>query len=121
MKVLKQMGIGLAIGFVLTIFFMTIHTGFNEFTIPMIAWAIASMLFGVSALVYQIKKLKLIQAFIIHFLCCLVIVGVNIFLFYNEYLVPVLISFAITYIVIYVIMYLIEKREIKKMNEKLNK
>ncbi len=121
MKVFNSLMIGLGFGFVFTVLFMVMFTGFDEVTSQLLAWCIASAVFGISALVFESQKLKLIQQASIHFTICLLVTITNGFIFYREYLVIVAITFTITYIIIFVISWLLDKQRLKSINEKLSK
>ncbi len=119
MKILNHLVVGLGIGFVFTTAMSTIFMGINEVTIQFIAWAIASGLFGLSALVFENNKRSLLASSAIHYVLCLIIAGVNIYLFYREYILTAFISFTITYLIIYIVMWQMQKNEVKHINAKL--
>ncbi len=120
MKLLQHLGVGLSIGFVLTTAFSVTFMGLNEFTAQVLAWFIASALYGVSSMIFKIRSIKYLYISIIHYLICLGITGVNVYLFYQDYLISVLISFSISYFIIYIIMWLIEKHNLALINKKLS-
>ncbi len=119
MKIAKNLIIGFGIGFIFTTFFMISFIGFNDITLQVLAWFIASGIYGVASLVYENETLSLAVKNIIHFAVCLTTTLVNVMIFYKEYAVMVITCFVITYIIIFAVMWQIEKREIQKVNEKL--
>ncbi len=121
MKIINAIGIGLAFGFVFTTFFMTLFTGFNETTIQTIAWLIASACYGGSALVFEIKNLKLPYISLIHYAICATITGIMTFLFYKELFLTVFVSFTIVYLICYTVMFFVESYQTKEINKKLKK
>ncbi len=119
MKTLNYLSMGLAFGFVFTTFFSTLFIGLNVFTMQLIAWLIACAIYGVSSMIFEVKNLKLLHATLIHFLIYLSVTGINMYIFYREYLASVIISFVLTYIILYIIMWFSEKRKIREINNKL--
>ncbi len=119
MKLLKFVSAGLSIGFVFTTFFCLLFIGFNEITTQILAWFFASVFYGLFTLIFEIKTLKLMHASLLHYGLCLTVTGVNIYLFYRDYLGSVLLSFTLSYLVIYLVMWQVEKQKIKKLNLKL--
>ncbi len=98
---------------------MVTFIGINEITAQILAWFIASSLYGISSLIYKNRKMGLIPTTVIHFFICLGITSVNLYLFYREYMISVVISFTLFYVIIYIVMWLAERHQVKKLNEKL--
>ena len=119
MKTIKYLMTGLGIGFICTTFFMLLFMGFNEVTTQILAWFIASGAYGVSTIIFDNHKLPMLLKCVIHYFITLSITAVVILVFYRSYAITVVITFTITYIIIFFVMHQIEKRNIKKMNEKL--
>ncbi len=119
MKTCNAVGFGLAIGFVFTVGFSILFMGLNEVSAQFLAWMIASALYGLSSRIFDIKALHTAVAAVIHFVVCLSITSVNLYLFYRPYLGSVLIGFVVTYIIMFVIMGLVERHKMKQINEKL--
>lgn len=120
MKVFNYLAVGLSIGFVITTVFMAVFQADSEVTHQVIAWCIASALYGISSMVFEIKSLNTLCLSILHYIICFVITGVNIYLFYREYISTVLVSFTIIYVVIYVVIWLQERRNMRVINKKLS-
>ncbi len=120
MKIIKYTSVGLAIGFVVTTLSLVLILGFNEITEQVFAWLIASAVYGISALVFEIQSLKTLYLSIIHYAICACVTAVNIALFYSEYLMTVFVSFTVIYAVVYLLMWLGERRKIKLLNDKLS-
>lgn len=118
-KIAQYLQTGLAIGFVLTTVFSTISSGINDFTAQIIAWCIASAIYGVSSMVFEIESLNTLAASIMHYAICAITTTVNVIIFYQPYAISVFASFTITYIAIYLVFWQIEKQKIKKLNAKL--
>ncbi len=121
MKVLKAATIGLAYGFVITTLSMAIFIGMNEVTRQLIAWVIASICYGMSSLVFGIKTVKPILISCLHYIICLLVTGVNIFLFYQEYLGTVILYFTAIYVMIYLFSWYYDRITIGKLNEALKR
>lgn len=121
MKVLKFASIGLSFGFLCTTFFMTLSIGVNDFTAQLIVWCIASIIFGVSAMISDVQRLSMLRATIIHYIICLSCVLIIANIFYQGLMSLIFGYFTITYIVIYIILYLSEKRATRHINEILKK
>ena len=121
MNHLKNATIGLAIGFICVTIFTTIYTGINEGTKQLIVWGIASLLYGLSAVVFEIEKLNTLTKVIIHFCIALSITSSIAFFLYKSELISVIIGFIIAYIIIYVVMWQVEKYNIKQLNNKIEK
>lgn len=120
MKITKSLITGLGIGFICTTFFMILFMGFNEFTLQMLVWLIASGIYGVSSLIFDNEKVSVILKYIIHYLISLSVTIIIAFLLYKPYVSYVAISFNIAYFIIIFILWQIDKKNVKKINEKLD-
>ncbi len=120
MKVIKYLSVGLSIGFVCTTMFAVLFMGLNDMTKQILAWFIASALYGLSSMLFEIKTLKTLCISIVHYVLCLTITGINIYLFYQEYFAVVLISFTVIYIIIFIVMWLVDIRVTVGINKKLS-
>lgn len=120
MKITKSLITGLGIGFICTTFFMILFMGFNEFTLQMLVWLIASGIYGVSSLIFDNENISVILKYIIHYLISLSVTIIIAFLLYKPYIPYVAISFNITYFIIIFILWQIDKKNVKKINEKLD-
>lgn len=121
MKAIKYIFVGLGFGFIVTTICSIAFNGINPITAQLLAWLIASALYGLSALVFDSKKLSLPTSTVIHFIICLGVTLVNVYLFYRQAIISVIVVFVIVYIIIYFVQWVIAKNDIKKLNEKLNK
>lgn len=121
MNILKRIAVGLAFGFVITTFFLIASSTDKVVAYQVLAWCIASAIYGVSSVVYDIKSINTLCATLLHYVICLAVTGVNIYLFYREFLGGVIISFTVIYLVIYLVMWQCDRRSIGKINKKLNK
>lgn len=119
MKVLRYLTIGLAIGFVCTVFFMIVFIGINELTIQLLVWLLASAGFGLASMIFENEKLSYLAKNVIHFITSLAIVSTISLCLYRDLMVSVILCFVLAYIVIYFVMGMIDKYEVKKINEKL--
>lgn len=120
MSGIKSITIGLAIGFVMTTFFVTVFNGFNEITTQLIAWCIASALYGLTAMIMRLSEKNILLVSTLHFLACFAITLVMAILFYKEVLIYVIGYFIISYIVIMLSIIISDKIKTKKINEKLS-
>lgn len=120
MKITKSLITGLGIGFICTTFFMILFMGFNEFTLQMLVWLIASGIYGVSSLIFDNENISVILKYIIHYIISLSVTIIIAFLLYKPYVSYVAISFNIAYFIIIFILWQIDKKNVKKINEKLN-
>lgn len=121
MKAVKYIFIGLGFGFVITTISIISFIGMNYITVQLLAWLIASALYGLSTLVFESKKLNLLASTAIHFIICLAITSVNVYIFYRHAVSSVIVRFVIVYAIIYLIQWLISKNDMKKLNKKLSK
>ncbi len=119
MKTIKYISTGLAFGFICTVLFSITFLGLNEITSQYLAWLIASALYGMSSMIFEIKSLNQLCISAIHYLACLAITSINVYIFYTEYLVSVFICFTLSYILIYIIMWLVAKRQTEDLNNAL--
>ncbi len=119
MKIMKYLIAGTGIGFICTTFFMIMFIGFNPLTAQILAWLIASAIYGLSTMIFDNQKLRFFYKIIIHYIIALSVTLCIIYLFYQPYVISVLISFTITYIIVLYAVWQIEKNNIKKLNEKL--
>lgn len=120
MKAIKYIFAGLGFGFIATTICIIAFIGMNSITAQLLAWLIASALYGLSSIIFESKKLSLPISTAIHFVICLGITLVNVYLFYLEAMVPVIVVFVIIYFINYLIQFMIYKNEIKKLNKKLS-
>jgi hypothetical protein len=127
---------GLGIGFIITnimMYFSTFNSG-EEYTIQgvvmiYIAWAIASVFFGIASIVYEISNLAMIYKMLIHFTCLALVAftAVNYMMnniynlelnMFKDFFSSFLVIFIIIYFVLWTIHYFIEKTRIGKINKK---
>ncbi len=119
MKVMKFLITGFGIGYICTTVLMLSFIGLNETTTQVLIWFIASGIFGVSSMIFEIEKLSILTKAGIHIIICLFVVISIGYYYYKEYLITVVLSFVVMYVIIFAIIGLIERNEIKKLNQKL--
>ena len=116
---------GAGIGFPVTVGCMMLVGGYNEATREILAWMVASILFGLtSGLFFQKLNLKLIVATALHFLCSLVIASTtgwfcgyaDSFLKLLGGMVPL---FTLIYAGVYLVIFFGMKREAEQINRAL--
>ncbi len=120
-KLFNYMVTGLGFGFTCTIIGLVWNVGFNEITTQLVVWYVASLLYGVSAMIYEIESMSLFKQTIVHYIICLSITLVVLFMLYRDYMFSALIIFTIAYIAIYIKMWMINRYDASKINDALNK
>lgn len=122
MQVLKNIITGLGIGFVCTVFSVVLFMGVNEITVQLLAWCVASAIYGVSATLFQIERIPRLYITIVHYLICLV-TTLTVLLRVIEtpvaYLFGIWGYFTAMYAVIYIVCALIAKKQVQEINEHL--
>ncbi len=117
MKVMAYIKTGIAIGFVMTVFFLFVF-GATSITISnLFAWLLASIGYGVTSMIYENRSVK--HACILHYFACLTITAIMSVLYYQEYVTIVVLSFTVSYFVIAYILFQIDKKNVSKINSKL--
>lgn len=124
-KIIEYAIMGLGIGFVCTTISIYAIGGMNEITKQFLGWMIASVIFGVSALLYTSDKINQLAAAIIHMVIC---GGTTLIVAYIlgyaksllELAKEVFPLFIVIYVVIYGLIFLFSLIDIKRVNKKLN-
>ncbi len=101
-KVLEHVGVGLAIGSVISTACIALLGGLDGTLIQVMAWLAASALIGIVSLIYDIEALSLPLAIGLHALLCLgVSLGTGYFLGYGEGVGPLFRMLLPVFIIIY--------------------
>lgn len=117
---------GTGIGFPVLALCAVLSGGWNEMTVELVTWVVASALFGVvSGLFLHKLTLSMPVAIGLHFVCCLAIaLGACMICGYTDdpvsLLLGVLPVFLVVYAVVWVICYRAMKREAKRINDTLD-
>ena len=119
MKLLKCVVVGLGIGFICTMLSLLLFMGINEVTLQLLAWFIASAIYGGSTVIFDCKRMSKLLKGVLHFAILACVTAVVTMLFYREYVWTVIGCFTAYYLIVCGIMCAIEKHNIKKINEKL--
>ena len=114
----------LAIGSIISVLCLWVMQGTNETLIQVMAWLIASAGYGFVSLIYEIDRLGLLNASIIHCLLCALITLVTAFLLgYSTDIIilvkSVLPIFFVIYTIIYTAIFFCSSCYVKKINKKL--
>lgn len=127
-NVMKHVGVGLAVGSVISTTCMALMGGLNSTLVQVMAWLAASALFGVISLIYDIEALSVPVAIGLHaVLCCGVALGTCFLLGYGKYfgtagligtMLPVFIA---VYLLISLCIWLYGRHYAKTTNERLAK
>ncbi len=121
MKLLQYMITGLAIGFVITTACFIYAIGLNEFSIQLLAWLVASLVYGAASYIFSCESIGTLPSSCIHFCICLSITLFNVYMLYRPYTIIVLTQFICIYVLIYIVFYCIERKKVKQLNRKLQK
>ena len=130
-KFFAHLGVGLAIGWVVTTSFLWIYGAYDAPGLAVLrnetVWLIISALYGLISLIYDVE-LPLPAAIAIHFFGCagLTFIGswaaglFEVFEPWPYWFIYVLPSFLVIYLIIGGVITLVERRRAKKINDKIN-
>ena len=123
-KFLLYLERGLAIGFLVTTFCLLVNTGANETMRQVLVWMIASALYGVISLLFEIDSLPLPAATALHLLLCTAVTSLAAWVLgYADSLLGMALHVFPTFLAIYAVIYLSIFASIwigaRRMNRKL--
>jgi len=103
-KILEHVGVGLAIGSVISTACIAIFNGMDGTIVQVIAWLCASVMFGLVSLIYDIDALPQPLAIGLHaLLCCGIAVGTGYLLGYGDHLGSMLAMMLPLFIIVYLL------------------